>query len=251
MLFSPQPFWIIHICAISQASQVAVVVKHPPANAGDVRDGLNPWVQEIPGEGHGNPLLAWRIPWTEEPSGLQSIGSQRVGEDWNALAGKCALHSFLARPSIWCWNFHLLPFSLHLKYILKNLILNKTYLMNSLSVGLSGKKMSILLSFKQLIFIDLRIEVAVYFFSAHWRYCCPVSWLPQKFFSTQLATWLNWSLESKLSFFFLLLLLTLILCIWSYFHYAIFDVIFLCLSDLNHNFKSVNWCFSGRFSTII
>ena len=26
-------------------------------------------------------ILAWRIPWTEEPSGLQSIGSQRVGHD--------------------------------------------------------------------------------------------------------------------------------------------------------------------------
>ena len=27
-------------------------------------------------------ILAWRIPWTEEPSGLQSMGSQRVGHDW-------------------------------------------------------------------------------------------------------------------------------------------------------------------------
>ena len=26
-------------------------------------------------------ILAWRIPWTEEPEGLQSIGSQRVGHD--------------------------------------------------------------------------------------------------------------------------------------------------------------------------
>ena len=26
-------------------------------------------------------VLAWRIPWTEEPSGLQSMGSQRVGND--------------------------------------------------------------------------------------------------------------------------------------------------------------------------
>ena len=26
--------------------------------------------------------LAWRIPWTEEPGGLQSVGSQRVGHDW-------------------------------------------------------------------------------------------------------------------------------------------------------------------------
>ena len=26
-------------------------------------------------------ILAWRIPWTEEPCGLQSMGSQRVGRD--------------------------------------------------------------------------------------------------------------------------------------------------------------------------
>ena len=26
-------------------------------------------------------VLAWRIPWTEEPGGLQSIGSQKVGHD--------------------------------------------------------------------------------------------------------------------------------------------------------------------------
>ena len=27
-------------------------------------------------------ILAWGIPWTEEPDQLQSIGSQRVGHDW-------------------------------------------------------------------------------------------------------------------------------------------------------------------------
>ena len=27
-------------------------------------------------------ILAWRIPWTEEPEGLQSMGSQRVGHNW-------------------------------------------------------------------------------------------------------------------------------------------------------------------------
>ena len=31
-------------------------------------------------------ILAWRIPWTEEPGGLQSIGSQRVGYDKRDLA---------------------------------------------------------------------------------------------------------------------------------------------------------------------
>ena len=33
-------------------------------------------------------ILAWRIPWTQEPGGLQSIGSQRVGHDegtWQVL----------------------------------------------------------------------------------------------------------------------------------------------------------------------
>ena len=30
-------------------------------------------------------ILAWRIPWTEEPGGLQSTGSQRVGHDWVTL----------------------------------------------------------------------------------------------------------------------------------------------------------------------
>ena len=27
-------------------------------------------------------ILAWRIPWTEEPGGLPSMGSQRVAHDW-------------------------------------------------------------------------------------------------------------------------------------------------------------------------
>ena len=38
-------------------------------------------LRRAPGGGHDNPLkyiLAWRIPWTEEPGRLQSIGSQRV-----------------------------------------------------------------------------------------------------------------------------------------------------------------------------
>ena len=31
-------------------------------------------------------ILVWRIPWTEEPGGLESMGSQRVGHDWSDLA---------------------------------------------------------------------------------------------------------------------------------------------------------------------
>ena len=39
--------------------------------------GLIPGLGRSPGEGNGNSLqfFAWRIPWTEEPGGLQSMGS--------------------------------------------------------------------------------------------------------------------------------------------------------------------------------
>ena len=62
-----------------RTSQVALVVKNPPANAGDVRDtGLIPG-QEDPKEevmATHSSILAWRIPWTEEPEQLKSMGSQ-------------------------------------------------------------------------------------------------------------------------------------------------------------------------------
>ena len=34
------------------------------------------------GQWHSTPVLAWRIPWTEEPRRLQSMASLRVGHDW-------------------------------------------------------------------------------------------------------------------------------------------------------------------------
>ena len=68
------------------ASPVALVVKNPPANAGDIRDMSSiPGSGRSPGGGHGNPcpsIVAWRIPWTEEPGGLWSIALQRVRHDW-------------------------------------------------------------------------------------------------------------------------------------------------------------------------
>ena len=52
------------------------VVKNPPANSGDTRDAsLVPGSGRSPGEGNGNhsSILAWKIPWTEEPGGLESM----------------------------------------------------------------------------------------------------------------------------------------------------------------------------------
>ena len=62
-------------------SQVTQTVKNLPVM-------LETWVRSLDGEDplekgmatHSN-ILAWRIPWTEEPGGLQSIGLQRVGRD--------------------------------------------------------------------------------------------------------------------------------------------------------------------------
>ena len=62
----------------------ALVVKNLPANAVDTRDvGSIPGLRRSPGEGNGNPLQYSfpGNPWTEEPGGLQSIVSQRVGHD--------------------------------------------------------------------------------------------------------------------------------------------------------------------------
>ena len=55
--------------------------KESTCNAGATGDaGSIPGSGRSPGRGHSNPsiIAAWRIPWTEEPGGLQSIGSQRV-----------------------------------------------------------------------------------------------------------------------------------------------------------------------------
>ena len=63
-------------------SQVSQVVKHPPTNAGDIRaSGSIPGLGRSPEEGMAThcSILAWRIPWTEEPGGLQSMG---VAKTW-------------------------------------------------------------------------------------------------------------------------------------------------------------------------
>ena len=74
-------FWFPIISHNQEASLVAQMVKDLPA----MRET---WVRSL---GWEDPLekgmtthssiLAWRIPWTEEPGGLQSVGSQRVGHD--------------------------------------------------------------------------------------------------------------------------------------------------------------------------
>ena len=68
------------------------MVKNPPANAGDVGSILGSG--RSPGEGNGNPLQysCLENPWTEEPGGLPSMGSQRVEDD------------LATEQQIFCWS---------------------------------------------------------------------------------------------------------------------------------------------------
>ena len=58
------------------------MVKNPPASAGDLETGIRSlgWEDLLEKEmATHSSILAWRIPWTEEPGRLQSMGSHRVG----------------------------------------------------------------------------------------------------------------------------------------------------------------------------
>ena len=64
---------------------------------------MTPGSGRCPGEGnatHSSILLAWKIPWTEEPGGLQSTGSQRVGHS----------QAKLNTSKTQCWAGQALPF---------------------------------------------------------------------------------------------------------------------------------------------
>ena len=85
-LLPSETLWLMHFLPEMElpkylfgASQVALVVKNLPANAADARDaGSIPGSGRSHGEGSGSPhssILAWEIPWTEEPGGLQSMRS--------------------------------------------------------------------------------------------------------------------------------------------------------------------------------
>ena len=76
----------MYVCG---ASQVAQWVKNPPAMQEmqetcvwslGWKDSLGKEVATY------SSLLTWRIPWTEEPGRLQSMGSQRAGHDWSHWA---------------------------------------------------------------------------------------------------------------------------------------------------------------------
>ena len=63
------------------------VLKNLPAMQATWTQSLgqeDPWEE---GAAVHSSIFAWRIPWTEKPTRLQSMGSQRAGHDWNDRTG--------------------------------------------------------------------------------------------------------------------------------------------------------------------
>ena len=95
------------------AYQVVLVVKNLPAKQETRVQSLG---QEDPlekGMATHSSIPAWRIPWAEEPGGLQSIGSQRVRHDWSDLA---LMHTWAKKiMSRWQWCVSLLSWVRHIR----------------------------------------------------------------------------------------------------------------------------------------
>ena len=105
-------------------------------------------------------ILAWEIPWTEEPGGLQSMGSQRVRHNWatNTLdwlpqcnsslcpiftwlssLGVCALSSFYKDTSHWMWELPYIKEDILISYyISETLFPNKIIFWGSEWIFLGG-----------------------------------------------------------------------------------------------------------------
>ena len=93
---------------------VVTVVKNLPANAGDRKKLMLPSLgQKDPlekGMASHSSIPAWRIPWTENPSGLQGTGWQRVWHNWATNT-----HTDTPAPTPltgkWAWIFSLFQYA--------------------------------------------------------------------------------------------------------------------------------------------
>ena len=88
-----------------QASLVAQMIKNLPAMQ---ETCLCPWVGKIPWRRAWQPTLVFLLgesPWTEEPGGLQSVGSQRVGHDRVTKPSTAQSKIWRERVSLSTFNF--------------------------------------------------------------------------------------------------------------------------------------------------
>ena len=89
------------------ASQVALVVKSPHLSVREMQEmrvqflGREDPLEE--GKAPHSSIPAWRIPWTEEPGGLQSMGSRRTGHDSSGNIAHVYKAAFVRQFICFCW----------------------------------------------------------------------------------------------------------------------------------------------------
>ena len=88
-----------------RASLIAQLVKNPPAMQETLVEFLG-WEGPLEeGMATHSRFLAWRIPWTEEPGGLQSMGSQRLSDTTERLSTaqmkNIQEHVEISQSSVW------------------------------------------------------------------------------------------------------------------------------------------------------
>ena len=86
------------------------MVKDPPANVADAGVWSLGWEDPLEeGMSTHSSILAWEIPWTKEPRGLESMGSQRVGHNWTTEHAHTLFlvsHLVLTLAFGYSWCFH-------------------------------------------------------------------------------------------------------------------------------------------------
>ena len=96
LLMNGYSIWLKAFSAAFWPSPMAQWVKNLPAMQ-ETRMCIQCLGREVPLEeemaAHSS-ILAWKIPWTEEPGGLQPVGSHRVGHDWLWWGNVHTLHLF-------------------------------------------------------------------------------------------------------------------------------------------------------------
>ena len=118
-IFYKQYLWENHIwmsILVGWRKHLLIYINCPHGSDGkesacNARDpGSTPGSGRSAGEGMSilSSILAWRIPWTQEPGGLQSIGSQRVRHNWGNNTHPLELSKEQDNPSLWhfifCWQ---------------------------------------------------------------------------------------------------------------------------------------------------
>ena len=125
----------VSICILGfPGTLVAQRVKHLPAMQETWVRSLSqedPLVKEM--ATHSS-ILAWRIPWTEEPGGLQSTGSQRVRHDWatshtHTFIDRCPINVQSKKTCFWLMWVKLkrcLWFFIHRRFSAVDIEMNQT-----------------------------------------------------------------------------------------------------------------------------